>query len=335
MAAKKRPAEPVRSKAKKEEDPSDKNEEEDGGQEDAPEPKHAGWAGIITVIRRPLQLLALVILVVESILIGFTKGVTGTAELVLIVLTAAVLPLAVIGVLYVEIRKTSLTHIRETHELGDEARQAREGRERAEQALAGARREMSDRVDAELHRQAQELKAECQKQLDEQRLHFTAPQTTFSHDVFISTPMAALDDDEQVKRHRADIEKVRHALRDYCHFALDRVFYAGTDMDDKGAFERSDMALRKNYKELEQSRVFLMIAPDKRPSSIYVEAGMAMALGKPCVFFAREQDDLPWLIREATAASKHDGLPSLKVYEYKDVAQIIHWFQQEGDRLFD
>ncbi len=331
MAARKHPSEQVQHR-------DAENEPSHGdGEEHASRSTHAGWAGLIEVVKHPLQLVALVVLVVEGILIALTRDATGNVQMVLVVTTAAVLPLVVLGAIAIEIRKESVSRANERNALDRQASDERHRRESAERALTDARTEFSDRIHAALHEQQQTLEAECKKRIAEREAATVAQfkQETFSHDVFISTPMAALNDDKEVKRHRANIEKVRHALRDYCRIAPERVFYAGTEMYDKDAFEKSDMALRKNWKELKQSKVFLMIAPDERSSSIYVEAGMAVALGKPCVFFAREKDHLPWLVREATAASKHDGLPSLKVYEYTTVDQIIQWFQQEGEKLFD
>lgn len=151
-------------------------------------------------------------------------------------------------------------------------------------------------------------------------------------DIFISAPMAAYGDDGEVKRHREAILEIKEALRQCC--GMDDAFYAGLDISASEQFESEDIAFRKNWKALRESARFVMIWPEKLPSSSLVEAGMAIALGKDCVFFVRDDKHLPFLLRGAPGASRYDGLPSVKVYEYEDFDDIVTRMKNDGQAIF-
>ena len=155
---------------------------------------------------------------------------------------------------------------------------------------------------------------------------------TIVRDIFISAPMAAYGDDGEVKRHREAILKIKDALRQCC--AMDDAFYAGLDISASGQFESEDIAFRKNWKALRESARFVMIWPERLPSSSLVEAGMAIALGKDCVFFVRDRKHLPFLLRGAPGASRQDGLPSVKIYEYDDFDDIVTRMKNDGKAIF-
>ena len=169
-----------------------------------------------------------------------------------------------------------------------------------------------------LHKPASELKEETRDIVDPAK-EPEARKTPY--DVFISTPMAAFDDPAKVKEHHDLIYKIINALEDEC--GVKGVFYAGLDIQSPDDFEAPDVSLKKNFIELQRSKLFILIVPGKLSSSIYVEAGMALALRKPSVIFVRNQDDLPFLLQGAAGAGGQANLPLTRVYKYTDVNHLI------------
>lgn len=138
--------------------------------------------------------------------------------------------------------------------------------------------------------------------------------------VFISTPMASLDDDVAFREQRTAVMGIKDALRLHCD--LEPTFYAGTDIKSVKGFEMEDLALRLNFQALKESDKFIMIYPARLPSSMLVEVGMALAMGKDSVWFVKKNADLPYLLRDGANASHQDGLPIIRVYEYSTLKDI-------------
>ena len=158
------------------------------------------------------------------------------------------------------------------------------------------------------------------------------PEMTITYAVFISTPMDAYTDDQSRQEHRKKILQIKDALRQCCQF--EPTFYAGTDIVDEEGFQSPAVAIRQNFQKMQQSQRFIMIYPERLPSSILVEAGMALALGKDSVWFVKSGQSLPFLLREASNASKQDRLPNIRIYEYNSIEDILNWIDQDRQDLF-
>jgi hypothetical protein len=159
------------------------------------------------------------------------------------------------------------------------------------------------------------------------------PETTITYAVFISTPMDAYTDDQSRQEHRDKILQIKDALRQCCKF--EPTFYAGTDIVDEEGFQSPAVALRQNFQKMQESKRFIMIYPERLPSSILVEAGMALALGKDSVWFVKSPQSLPFLLREASNASKQDGLPNIRIYKYNSIEDILNWIDRDRQDLFE
>ncbi len=151
------------------------------------------------------------------------------------------------------------------------------------------------------------------------------------YDVYVSAPMDGLTEVTDFANLKQDIEKIKVDLRRECK--LDRVFYAGTDLSF-GKWQEPSIGLKDNWHALRGSRYFLMIYPRYVPSSIVFEAGLAIGLGKPSVWFVREGEKLPYLLRGGAGASGDDGLPLVRVIPYNSVEDIQTAFAVDKDKLF-
>lgn len=127
--------------------------------------------------------------------------------------------------------------------------------------------------------------------------------------------MAALADGQMYEAYRADtLAMIRH-LKKECAFKS--IFYAGQEIDTERGFEQPDLSLVQNLVALRASKFFVMLYPSELVSSVLVEAGWAIAHEKPSVYFVRDADDLPFLLRQAGQA-----LPFARVYSYSDAEDL-------------
>lgn len=135
----------------------------------------------------------------------------------------------------------------------------------------------------------------------------SAPQ--LKHDVFLSVPMAALGDAEYPQVREFAL-KVKTILQTECRLAA--VFYAADDIATKDAFDPHDSAVLEDFRAISESRVFILLLPKKTASSVLFEAGVALGLGKNCIYFVKDRKHLPFLMQQAELAFEN-----VKVYEYR------------------
>jgi tRNA A-37 threonylcarbamoyl transferase component Bud32 len=152
------------------------------------------------------------------------------------------------------------------------------------------------------------------------------PAVTGEYDVFVSVPMASIAADDSYKQTRADALRIVECLENECGL---KAFYAGRQADNEDAFDAPDFAVVRDIQVLRQTRYFLMIYPEKLASSVLVEAGVALALGKKSVYFVRDVRDLPFVLRHL------DRVYPTKIYEYKAADRILRMLREHKARLFE
>jgi pimeloyl-ACP methyl ester carboxylesterase len=151
----------------------------------------------------------------------------------------------------------------------------------------------------------------------------------FRYDVFLAIPMAALTTENQYRDYRNDALAIQRMLRDLCGFQS--VFYAGDTLESKEKFEAEDFSVTQDLQALRQSKYFMMVYPEKIVSSVLFEAGLAIALGKPSVYFIRNRDSLPFLMKKAEQAELPSGV---RIYEYESLARIESLLKNPGQGLW-
>jgi len=136
------------------------------------------------------------------------------------------------------------------------------------------------------------------------------------YDVFLSAPMAGFSTDEEYKDVRKDALEVIENLRTAC--GLKDVFYAAQHIKTKADFDAADVSVVDDLNALRESKYFVMIYPSRIVSSCLFEAGCAVALKKPSLYFVRDRKHLPFLLRQAGEA-----LSSLvKIREASDIGEM-------------
>lgn len=153
----------------------------------------------------------------------------------------------------------------------------------------------------------------------------------FKYDVFISSAMAGLHTEEDYKNYRNEAIHLEKILKSKCNFKS--VFYAGRDIKTKAEFEAQNISLHNDFVALVESKYFLLLYPDKIVTSAIFEAGWALALGKPSVYYVRNRHDLPFLMAQAGDASL-DSKVTIYEYDGRDRGEIDHLIASHGEDLW-
>jgi pimeloyl-ACP methyl ester carboxylesterase len=151
----------------------------------------------------------------------------------------------------------------------------------------------------------------------------------FEHDVFLAIPMAGLDTEEKYQSYRSQALAIEKCLHDSCGFRS--IFYAGRNLETKEKFEAEDFSLSQDLVALRRSKYFMLVYPEKVISSVLFEAGLAVALGKPSVYFIRDRSSLPFLMKMAEQARLPAGV---RIYEYENLSKIKTLLQNPGEGLW-
>ncbi|SCL19362.1 hypothetical protein [Micromonospora inyonensis] len=151
------------------------------------------------------------------------------------------------------------------------------------------------------------------------------------YDIFVSSPMTAFGADGGYEEHRKEVLKIVAVIERRCQL---RCYYSGRTRETLQDLEAVDVGLRNDMEALRSSRTFVLILPEAFVSSVFVEAGMALAFGKPAVYFRRPDVRLPFMLEGAANAAGSD-LPPTRQYPYQSTPDLIRLIQNNGRRIFD
>lgn len=142
-------------------------------------------------------------------------------------------------------------------------------------------------------------------------LHTSFPPTD-PPTVFVSSPLASVSPEQRVDVVKGARDIVAH-LR--THF---RVYFAGAERADGSNDQPSATAAREVTKELRACSAFVLFYPERCPTSAIFEAGMALVLRKPSLYFCKDREHLPFLLRDLSNVTS-----LVKIFEYRTVEGII------------
>jgi predicted XRE-type DNA-binding protein len=133
------------------------------------------------------------------------------------------------------------------------------------------------------------------------------PKATGRPRYFLASPMSSAS--ESYRKERDLAEELAGLLESLC--GAD-VYYAGSDLPTRAAFDASGIAYADNYAPLFAASQFVLLvtSPPREPSSVWVEAGLALGFRIPSTYFVPSSLELPYILRQA--AEEPNGL--VKVY---------------------
>ncbi len=147
-------------------------------------------------------------------------------------------------------------------------------------------------------------------------------------DLFLATPMAALNDEKAYTKQRQDVATVSGAFRDACGFKS--IFFAGQNIATIAEFDPENLSLDDDLAALESSRFFALLLPEKLPSSALFEAGIAIALRKPSAYFVPSRSVLPFLMKQVDATPR----AATRIFEEPTAEEIAKLIRKSGLRVF-
>ncbi|KRD77263.1 alpha/beta fold hydrolase [Lysobacter sp. Root983] len=152
----------------------------------------------------------------------------------------------------------------------------------------------------------------------------------FKYDVFVAAAMAGHSGDAEYADNRATVLAMIEVLKQRCGYTS--VFYAGATMPTMEDFDPEELALRKDMAALRESRHFILFYPKRIVSSVLYEAGWALILGKPSIYIVGDDQDLPFLMQEASQAFVERRV---RIFECPDRASVLERLTAYGPELFD
>lgn len=99
-------------------------------------------------------------------------------------------------------------------------------------------------------------------------------------------------------------------------------------MKTKSDFDAADISIGSDLDALKESGKFILIYPEKIVSSVLVEAGIALALGKQSFFFGRTEN-FPFLLQQANQQFDH-----IKIYNSQSFDDILAIITKNAHNLF-
>jgi hypothetical protein len=155
-------------------------------------------------------------------------------------------------------------------------------------------------------------------------------------DVFLSSPMASLDSRQAYDQQREDAKTLAAEIRAQCNLT---VYYAGRDISNQTEFDDEAVAVQDNVAALLDSRYFVLLVtrPLQTPStSVLVEAGMALAYGKPSIYFVSDLSFLPYILRRIGDGSLRTSMPSvsIEICAEDGVRRAVGLVRRHGRKLF-
>lgn len=151
----------------------------------------------------------------------------------------------------------------------------------------------------------------------------------YRYDVFLSTPMAAYKTDAAYQAARTQFKKVFDALKTESGLS---VYWAAEKIEQMSDFDTVDISVLDDLKALPLSRRFVLIYPQEIATSALFEAGYALALNRPCHYFVRDRDHLPFLMRELAVSN-----PNVRVHaeqDWKDYDDLADKLVKYKDKWF-
>ena len=140
------------------------------------------------------------------------------------------------------------------------------------------------------------------------------------YDVFLASPMASAGDYGVERSAAFDL------AQDIERWAQFRTYYAGSAIPSQSEFDASTIAWAENWAPLSKCRFFVLylVKPIDKPSSIWVEAGIALAREIPSIYFVPGPSDLPYILRQASAPPAKGGMAKITVTYIGDEAREPH-----------
>ena len=137
------------------------------------------------------------------------------------------------------------------------------------------------------------------------------------HDIFLSVPMTSLPNDKLYREHKTLVTNVFERITSEIKLT---VYNPTIGKSRKELMDLPQVSLEKDLAALDRSRYYVMILSESKNSSVIFEAGFAFCHRIPSLYFVKDREHLPYIIREA----EKSALVQVMMYTNEDeiVAQL-------------
>jgi len=156
---------------------------------------------------------------------------------------------------------------------------------------------------------------------------------SFQYDVFLAAPMESHSSSTKYKATRRNVLDLKACLITDC--SVNSVYFAGENIKSNSGFDDESLSLEMNLREIKNSKCFMLIFPEYKPSSTLVEVGMALALGMESIWFFKRGITRPFVLRDGADASNRGDLPRITVYEFDDYNEIETILKRKKGNLYE
>lgn len=147
------------------------------------------------------------------------------------------------------------------------------------------------------------------------------------YDVFVSSPLAAFETDDEISEDHRRIEKLVEYLEKELAF---RVYWAGRNIESKADFDDGSISAHEDVVAIMDSKCFLLLYPGKIVSSVLFEAGIALRGCLVSIYVVGQRDDLPFLMKHAAEA-----FDNVRTCETSLPDEAIALFRRHGRNFFE
>ena len=143
--------------------------------------------------------------------------------------------------------------------------------------------------------------------------------------LFLSTQMSGLTD-EEYREVRQEVLSVVYYLRGLDHF--ESVYYFNEDIPNQEDFDESTFDVDKYLDELRNADYVVGVIDRKIISSLYFEVGYAIGRDQQVIYFVRDRDMMPIVMRNHADVGN-----TVKVIYYKSLSEVGRKIQQMKNNL--
>lgn len=146
------------------------------------------------------------------------------------------------------------------------------------------------------------------------------------YDFYISTPIVGLENEIEFRESKLLIDELIHILTENNSVKIFSYISQISNIPLSGAASTN---IKKIYEALRNSNKYVGIFPSRVITGAYVEAGFALALHKPSIYFVKDMDHLPTILKKAPTVYNF-----VDIQIYKNDEDLKRLFKENGKTLF-
>lgn len=143
--------------------------------------------------------------------------------------------------------------------------------------------------------------------------------------------MAAFENEYEYKKNREEAMKVIQSLRSST--GISEIYFSGEKVDSFDKFENFGVAAQVDLNAVDKCKYFVMVFPEKITSSVIFEAGYALAKRKTSIYFVKDKNHLPYLMRDLSLLPLTNKFPRIKLCTFTDYNDLNTQIKNVGASL--